>query len=185
MLWCGGAFAAVAVATLGLLLLPPEEAGGQHAEGAASFFGRLTLGGVARPVDALLMSGLCAYGAAPFGRAARSERRQLPYAFQGLNHLTLVFEQLRIASAAVACVSSLEAAARWPPTAALASAGFFGYALLRSGSMWWVLTAHAARLDDVEATLAAYRAELAALEAELAALKVAAEAAPPGKRSRS
>ena len=45
---------------------------------------------------------------------------------------------------------------------------------MRSGAMWWVLSTHAGRLDDVEATLAAYRgcgdsplAELCAAELPL------------------
>ena len=49
-----------------------------------------------------------------------------------------------------------------------------GAAVVRSGAMWWVLSKHAGRLDDVEATLAAYRgcgdsplAELCAAELPL------------------
>ena len=45
---------------------------------------------------------------------------------------------------------------------------------MRSGAMWWVLSKHAGRLDDIEATLAAYRgcgdsplAELCAAELPL------------------
>ena len=48
----------------------------------ASFFRELTVGGVARPVDTLLMAGLILYGAAPFERAVKSQTRQLAFVFQ-------------------------------------------------------------------------------------------------------
>jgi hypothetical protein len=50
--------------------------------GIASFFHDLTVGGVARPVDTLLMAGLIIYGAAPFEKAVNSKTRQLAFVFQ-------------------------------------------------------------------------------------------------------
>ncbi|KAK9845783.1 hypothetical protein WJX81_002252 [Elliptochloris bilobata] len=88
---------------------------------------------------------------------AGSSKRQLAYVFWGINRLGLVFQQLVIASLAVSTVTTLEAAAKWPDLVWLASALFFGVAVVRSMAMWWVLSKHAGRLDDVEATLAAYR----------------------------
>lgn len=48
----------------------------------ATFFHDLTVGGVARPVDTLLMAGLILYGATPFERAVTSKSHQLAYVFQ-------------------------------------------------------------------------------------------------------
>ena len=47
-----------------------------------SFFKELSVGGVARPVDALLMAGLILYSAVPFERAVKSNSRQLAFVFQ-------------------------------------------------------------------------------------------------------
>ncbi len=76
---------------------------------------------------------------------------------QGVDRLTLVFSQLVIASLAVSLITTLEAAVKWPESVTWVSAAFFGVALVRSVSMWWVLRVHALHLDDIEATLAAYR----------------------------
>ncbi len=76
---------------------------------------------------------------------------------QGVDRLTLVFSQLVIASLAVSLITTLEAAVKWPESVTWVSAAFFGIALVRSVSMWWVLRVHASHLDDIEATLAAYR----------------------------
>ena len=76
---------------------------------------------------------------------------------QGIDRLTLVFSQLVIASLAVSLITTLEAAVKWPESVTWVSAAFFGVALVRSVSMWWVLRIHASHLDDIEATLAAYR----------------------------
>ena len=46
---------------------------------------------------------------------------------------------------------------KWPESVTWVSAAFFAGALVRSASMWWVLRVHALHLDDIEATLAAYR----------------------------
>ena len=40
------------------------------------------MGGVARPVDALLMAGLILYSAGPFEKAVQSQSRQLAFVFQ-------------------------------------------------------------------------------------------------------
>ena len=48
----------------------------------ASFFKHLSVGGVARPVDTLLMAGLILYGSRPFDKAVKSKRKQLAYVFQ-------------------------------------------------------------------------------------------------------
>ena len=76
---------------------------------------------------------------------------------QGVDRLTLVFSQLVIASLAVSLITTLEAAVKWPESVTWVSGAFFGVALVRSVSMWWVLRIHASHLDDIEATLAAYR----------------------------
>ncbi len=76
---------------------------------------------------------------------------------QGVDRLTLVFSQLVIASLAVSLITTLEAAVKWPESVTWVSGAFFGVALVRSVSMWWVLRVHASHLDDIEATLAAYR----------------------------
>lgn len=47
-----------------------------------SFFEHLTVGGVARPVDTVLMAGLILYSATPFEKAVKSKTRQLAYVFQ-------------------------------------------------------------------------------------------------------
>ena len=78
-----------------------------------------------------------------------------------MDRLTLVFSQLVIASLAVSLITTLEAAVKWPESVTWVSAAFFGVALVRSVSMWWVLRVHASHLDDIEATLAAYRYDLA------------------------
>lgn len=62
-----------------------EFEGGEEASLASfcrSFFRELTVGGVARPVDTLLMAGLILYGAAPFEKAVKSQTRQLAFVFQ-------------------------------------------------------------------------------------------------------
>ncbi len=63
-----------------------QDAGEGHHEaaagGAAAFFRELTVGGVARPVDTLLMACLILYCARPFGRVATSSSRQLAYVFR-------------------------------------------------------------------------------------------------------
>ena len=60
------------------------EAGtGEHgAATAAHFFRELTVGGVARPVDTLLMAFLLLYCSQPFGQVAGSATRQLAYVFR-------------------------------------------------------------------------------------------------------
>ena len=50
----------------------------------ASFFRHLSVGGVARPVDTLLMAGLILYGSRPFEKAVQSKTKQLAYIFQVL-----------------------------------------------------------------------------------------------------
>ena len=55
-----------------------------------SFFNHLTVGGVARPVDTLLMAGLILYSAIPFEKAVKSKTRQLAYVFQ-VRHLSRRF----------------------------------------------------------------------------------------------
>ena len=47
-----------------------------------SFFRHLSVGGVARPVDTLLMAGLILYGSSPFEKAVKSKTKQLAYVFQ-------------------------------------------------------------------------------------------------------
>ncbi|KAK9829519.1 hypothetical protein WJX72_006305 [[Myrmecia] bisecta] len=103
------------------------------------------------------MAGLLVYCARPFEKIHLSNDRQLAFAFQGIDRLSLVFQQLAIASLAVATVTTLDAAVKWPQIATIASVIFFMFAVVRSAAMWWVLTAHAAKLDDIEVTLAAYR----------------------------
>jgi hypothetical protein len=76
---------------------------------------------------------------------------------QGIDRLTLVFNQLVIASLAVSTIITLEAAVKWPESVTCVSALFFLGAVVRSVAMWYVLHAHAHHLDDMEATLAAYR----------------------------
>ena len=76
---------------------------------------------------------------------------------QGIDRLTLVFNQLVIASLAVSTIATLEAAVKWPESVTYVSAIFFAAAVVRSAAMWYVLNTHAAHLDDIEATLTAYR----------------------------
>lgn len=76
---------------------------------------------------------------------------------QGIDRLTLVFNQLVIASLAVSTIATLEAAVKWPESVTYVSATFFAAAIVRSVAMWYVLNTHASALDDIEATLAAYR----------------------------
>lgn len=54
-------------------------------------------------------------------------------------------------------IATLEAAVKWPDSVTYVSAIFFSAAVVRSVAMWYVLNTHAARLDDIEATLTAYR----------------------------
>ena len=49
---------------------------------AAQFFRELTVGGVARPVDTLLMASLLLYCSRPFGQVASSSKRQLAFVFR-------------------------------------------------------------------------------------------------------
>ena len=49
---------------------------------AAHFFRELTVGGVARPVDTLLMASLLLYCSQPFGQVASSSKRQLAFVFR-------------------------------------------------------------------------------------------------------
>ena len=58
-----------------------EFEGGEEAS-LASFFRHLSVGGVARPVDTLLMAGLILYGSRPFEKAVQSKTKQLAYVFQ-------------------------------------------------------------------------------------------------------
>ncbi len=69
----------------------------------------------------------------------------------------MVFNQLVIASLAVSTIATLEAAVKWPDSVTYVSAIFFSAAVVRSVAMWYVLNTHAAHLDDIEATLTAYR----------------------------
>lgn len=57
---------------------------GEHgaAGTAAHFFRELTVGGVARPVDTLLMASLLLYCSQPFGQVASSSTRQLAFVFR-------------------------------------------------------------------------------------------------------
>lgn len=67
------------------LLQEAGEAGvGEHgpAGTAAHFFRELTVGGVARPVDTLLMASLLLYCSQPFGQVASSSTRQLAFVFR-------------------------------------------------------------------------------------------------------
>ncbi|KAK9909074.1 hypothetical protein WJX75_006831 [Coccomyxa subellipsoidea] len=157
---CGIAFVVVSAATVAGLIQAEFESG-EDIAGAwgmiTSFFNHLTVGGVARPVDTLLMAGLILYSAIPFEKAVRSKTRQLAYVFQGIDRLTLVFNQLVIASLAVSTIATLEAAVKWPESVTYVSAIFFAAAVVRSAAMWYVLNTHAAHLDDIEATLTAYR----------------------------
>ncbi|BDA41647.1 hypothetical protein COCOBI_02-4280 [Coccomyxa sp. Obi] len=157
---CGIAFVVVSAATIAGLVQAELESG-EEAAGAwemiASFFNHLTVGGVARPIDTLLMAGLIMYSAIPFEKAVNSQSRQLAFVFQGVDRLTLVFNQLVIASLAVSTIATLEAAVKWPDSVTYVSAIFFSAAVVRSVAMWYVLNTHAARLDDIEATLTAYR----------------------------
>ena len=59
-----------------------KEFEGHEEAGVASFFKHLSVGGVARPVDTLLMAGLILYGSRPFDKAVKSKRKQLAYVFQ-------------------------------------------------------------------------------------------------------
>ena len=59
-----------------------QELEGAEEAGLASFFRHLSVGGVARPVDTLLMAGLILYGSVPFDRAVKSKTKQLAYVFQ-------------------------------------------------------------------------------------------------------
>ena len=109
-----------------------EFEGGEEAS-LMSFFKELTVGGVARPVDTLLMAGLILYGASPFEKAVKSKTRQLAFVFQGIDRLTLIFSQLVIASLAVSTITTLEVAVKWPESVAYVSALFFAVAVIRCG----------------------------------------------------
>ncbi len=69
------------LAIYGPCALRQECEGGEQAR-LMSFFRELSVGGVARPVDTLLMAGLILYGAAPFDKAVKSQTRQLAFVFQ-------------------------------------------------------------------------------------------------------
>ena len=59
-----------------------QEFEGREEASLASFFRHLSVGGVARPVDTLLMAGLILYGSRPFEKAVQSKTKQLAYVFQ-------------------------------------------------------------------------------------------------------
>ena len=59
-----------------------QEFEGLEEASLASFFRHLSVGGVARPVDTLLMAGLILYGSGPFEKAVKSKTKQLAYVFQ-------------------------------------------------------------------------------------------------------
>ena len=70
--------------SVSLLQEAGEVGGGEHgaAGTAAHFFRELTVGGVARPVDTLLMASLLLYCSQPFGQVASSSKRQLAFVFR-------------------------------------------------------------------------------------------------------
>ena len=59
-----------------------QEFEGLEEASVASFFKHLSVGGVARPVDTLLMASLILYGSRPFEKAVKSETKQMAYVFQ-------------------------------------------------------------------------------------------------------
>ncbi len=64
----------------------------------------------------------------PFRRVLESRGNQMAYCFQGINRLSLIFQQLTIGSGAVTVVTGLEAAAKFPQLVPGTSAVFFGLA---------------------------------------------------------
>lgn len=61
----------------------------------ATFFKTYSVAGITRPVDGLLLAALVVYAAAPFSRVASAPpSRQLRSVLQGVQRLSLVFEQV-------------------------------------------------------------------------------------------
>lgn len=72
----------------------------------ATFFKTYSVAGITRPVDGLLLSALVIYAAAPFSRVETTPpSRQLRAVLQGIQRLSLVFEQMFVASIAVVTIT--------------------------------------------------------------------------------
>lgn len=74
-----------------------QEFEGAEEASLGSFFRNLSVGGVARPVDTLLMASLILYGSSPFERAVKSKTKQLAYVFQVFIDISLVFSTVSLA----------------------------------------------------------------------------------------
>lgn len=123
----------------------------------ATFFKTYSVAGITRPVDGLLLSALVVYAAAPFSRVATTPPpHQLRAVLQGIQRLSLVFEQMFVASIAVVTVALLDAATVWPDVVVVASAVFFLVAILRSAALGYLLSARRTAMDDVDGQLDAY-----------------------------
>lgn len=123
----------------------------------ATFFKTYSVAGITRPVDGLLLSALVVYAAAPFSRVPSTPSpRQLRSVLQGIQRLSLVFEQMFVASIAVVTITLLDAATVWPDVVVVASAVFFVVAIMRSAALGYLLSARRTAMDDVDGQLAAY-----------------------------